>query len=165
MYSKIKIGGHPLHQMIIVYPIAFYTAALICFIVYSFRPDPFWFRVAIVSNGAGIVSALIAALPGFIDWLGIPGHKRAKKVGLVHLVCNVTALILFTINFFLQYQKWNDPQPDVSLAILLTGLGFILTAIAGFLGGSLILNHHVGVSLTDEQKRFEPENGVKNDKD
>lgn len=163
MYSKIKIAGHPVHPMIIAYPVAFYTATLVCFIVYSSNADPFWFKVAVVANGAGILMAVVAALPGFIDWLNIPGTKRAKTVGLNHMLLNVGALILFAINFFMQYPKCNETQPSASSAILLTGLGLILTVIAGFLGWSLIQNHHIGVSLTEEQKRIEPADGVKSD--
>jgi len=163
MYSKVKIAGHPLHAMIVGYPIAFYTAALVAYIVYSVNADPFWFRVGVVANGAGVVMAVVAALPGFIDWLAIPGAKKAKKVGLNHLLFNVSALLLFAVSFFMQWPKWNDAMPEVALAIILTGLGFILTAIAGFLGASLIHNHHVGVSLTEEQKKLEPRDGVKSD--
>jgi uncharacterized membrane protein len=161
MYSKIKIAGHPVHPMLINYPVALYTASVVCYIVYGANTNPFWFKVAVVANGAGVLMAIVAALPGFIDWLAIPGAKKAKKVGLNHMLCNVGALLLFAINFFMQYKKWNEAQPDASPSVLLTVLGLILTVIAGFLGWSLIQNHHVGISLTEEQKRLEPQDGVK----
>jgi len=151
------------HPMIVAYPIAFYTASLVCYLAYASNDNPFWFRVGVVANGAGVVMALVAAIPGFVDWLGIPSEKRAKKVGLNHLLCNVGALLLFAINFFLQYKKWDDPQPDSSPSILLTAAGLILTVTAGFFGWSLIQNHHVGISLTEEQKRLEPKDGVNGD--
>ena len=75
MYSKVKIAGHPIHPMIIAYPVAFYTATLVCFIVYHSNLNVFWFKVAVVANAAGVVMAVVAALPGFIDWLGIPSEK------------------------------------------------------------------------------------------
>ena len=161
MYSKIKIAGHPVHPMIIAYPVAFYTATLVCYIVYHSNSNPFWFKVAVLANAAGVVMAVVAALPGFIDWLNIPNAKRAKKVGLNHMICNVVALLLFGINLYIQCPKWNEIQPDESPSILLSVVGFILTLIAGFLGWSLIQNHHIGISLTEEQKIIEPLDGVK----
>ena len=160
MYSKIKIAGHPVHPMIVVYPIAFYTATVICYLVYGANADPFWFKVAVVANGAGIVMALIAALPGFIDWLAIPAVKKAKRVGMNHMLLNVGALVLFAISFFIQYRKWDDPQPDATTSTILSVVGLSLTVAAGFFGWNLIQKHHVGVSLTEHQEQLEPQDGV-----
>lgn len=82
MYSKIKFAGHPIHPMLVAYPVAFYTATLVCYIVYSSNQNLFWFKVAVVANIAGAV----AAIPGFIDWLFIPSDSRAKKTGLFHMI-------------------------------------------------------------------------------
>jgi uncharacterized membrane protein len=161
MYSKVKIAGHPIHPMLVAFPVAFYTAATVGFISYSVNMNLFCFHVAVTANAAGVIMAVVAALPGFIDWLNIPKEKRAKKVGLNHMLCNVGALLLFGINLALQCPKWNDSQPDAGISILLTVAGLLLTVIAGFLGWSLVQNHHVGVSLTEEQKRMEPMDGVK----
>ena len=161
MYSKIKIAGHPLHVMLVPFPIAFYTASMICYISYSCNLDTFWFKVALVSNYAGVITAAIAALPGFIDWLNIPKIKKAKKTGLMHMLCNVVALLLFAINLYVQCQKWDDAKPDATSAIALTVLGFTLTIIAGFLGWSMVQKHHIGVLLTEEQQKIDPQDGVK----
>jgi uncharacterized membrane protein len=148
MKSKVKILGHPIHPMVVAYPIAFYTSAFVCYIVYNSNGDSFWFKVAVVANIAGVVMAVIAALPGFIDWLFLPGGSGAKRTGLLHMLCNVVALVCFAIPAFTELPKWNDNNPAVGSAIALTGLGLVLTLIAGFLGFNLILKHHVGV---DEQ--------------
>jgi uncharacterized membrane protein len=147
MYSKVKIAGHPIHPMLVAFPVAFYTAALACFIAYAVNGNPFWFRVAFVANVAGVVMAAVAALPGFIDWLNIPADAKAKKTGLVHLCCNVSALLLFGINWWLQCGKWDMETPSPGPAIPLTGLGFILTLVAGFYGWTMVQKHHVGVDV------------------
>ena len=147
MYSKIKIFGHPLHPMLIPFPVAFYTGALVCYIVYSSNHDPFWFKIGYVANLAGIIMAALAALPGFIDWLNIPSDARAKKTGLFHLICNVSALACYGINWYLQCHKWDDAQPTLGPAIILTGIGMALTLVAGFLGWTLVQTHHVGVDI------------------
>jgi uncharacterized membrane protein len=148
MYSRVKIAGHPVHPMLVAYPVAFYTATLVCYIVYSSNNNPFWFKVAIVANIAGVVMAAVAAIPGFIDWLNIPADSRAKKTGLFHLLCNVLALVCFGITALTEYKKWNDINPTPGFAIPLTALGFVLTLAAGFLGWTLVQKHHVGVDVT-----------------
>lgn len=154
MYSKVKIAGHPVHPMLVAYPVAFYTAAVVCYIVYSSNQDPFWFKVAVVANIAGAVMAAVAAVPGFIDWLFIPKDSRAKKTGLFHLVCNVLALALFAIVAFTECKKWDDTNPELGLAIPLTVAGFALTLIAGFLGWTLVQKHHVGVDVEQPVHRL-----------
>jgi uncharacterized membrane protein len=150
MYSKIKIAGHPVHPMLIAYPVAFYTATLLCYIVYQSNHNSFWFKVALVANIAGAIMAAVAALPGFIDWLFIPKDSRAKKTGLFHMVCNVIALGCYGTVALLECHKWDDVNPTLGLAIPLSAFGFILTLIAGFLGWGLVQKHHVGVDPLPE---------------
>lgn len=145
MYSKIKIFGHPIHPMLVAFPVAFYTGALAAFIAYNSNSDPFWFKVGYVANAAGVIMAVVAALPGFIDWLYIPSDSRAKKTGVFHMLCNVTALLLFAANIWMIKDRWDDPAPALGWALILTGLGFVLTLVAGFLGWTLVQKHHVGV--------------------
>jgi uncharacterized membrane protein len=147
MYSKVKIAGHPIHPMLIAYPVAFYTATLVCYIVYNSNQNPFWFKVAVVANIAGAVMAAVAALPGFIDWLFIPKDSRAKKTGLFHMLCNVVALVCFAITAWMECPEWDRSAPALNLAIPLTAVGFLLTLIAGFLGWTLVQKHHVGVDI------------------
>ena len=151
MYSKVKIAGHPIHPMLVAYPVAFYTATLVCYIVYSSNSNPFWFKVAVVANIAGAIMAAVAAIPGFIDWLFIPSGVKAKKTGLSHMICNLLALACFGITAFLECPKWDDANPDLGIAIPVTAVGFILTLVAGFLGWTLVQKHHVGVDPLREE--------------
>src|SRR4051812_20172996 len=114
MYSKVKLFGHPIHPMMVAYPIAFYTAALVCYVVYKYNQEAFWFKVAYVANLAGIIMAAVAALPGFIDWLFIPSNTGAKKTGVFHLICNVIALLLFAGAFFTVKGQWNDRNTSIN---------------------------------------------------
>lgn len=147
MYSKVKIAGHPLHPMLVAYPVAFYTATLVCYLVYNGNANPFWFKVAVLANVAGVVMAALAALPGLIDWLAIPADSRAKKTGLFHMVCNVLALVCFGFAALTEYKKWDDATPSLGAAIPLAAIGFLLTLAAGFLGWTLVQKHHVGVDV------------------
>jgi uncharacterized membrane protein len=154
MYSRVKIAGHPIHPMLIAYPVAFYTAALACYIVYSSNQNPFWFKVAVAANIAGVLMAAFAAIPGFIDWLFIPKDSRAKQTGLFHMLCNVLALVCFAIPAWTECSKWDDTNPSLGLAIPLSVLGFVLTLAAGFLGWTLVQKHHVGVDVDHPAQRL-----------
>jgi uncharacterized membrane protein len=168
LYSKVRVAGHPVHPMLVAFPVAFYTATVISFAVYAGSSDLFWWRMGLLLNAAGVLGAVIAAIPGFIDWAtGIPKGSPAKATGRTHMLLNLGALALFTINLLLQTDRWMDlvqtareggpiTSPDAGLALVLTGLGFLLTGAAGFFGWKLVQTHHVGVDLTEEQRRFEP---------
>jgi uncharacterized membrane protein len=156
MYSKIKIFGHPIHPMLVSYPIAFYAATLVSYLIYAVTGHHFWLRVAIASNVAGVAMAILAAIPGFLDWaLGIPSRTTAKGHGLRHMALNVSALVLFAITLFTYVGDWNGANPSAALAIVLSVLGVVLTMGAGFFGWTLIQEDHVGVRLSPQQAEFE----------
>lgn len=157
MKSKIKIAGHPIHPMLVGFPVALYVAAMVCFIAYALGAESFWFRVGVYANLAGVVTAAVAAIPGFLDWLlAIPAGTPAKSTGVAHMGFNVAALLVFALNVILQWPHRAELLPPVGLSIALTVLGAILTVAAGFLGWKLVQTHHVGVDLTPEQERYEP---------
>src|SRR6185437_9662620 len=96
VYSKIKLAGHPVHPMLVAFPIASYTGTLFGYAVYAANGHQFWLNLAIALNLIGVCSAAAAALPGLADWaFGIPSRSAAKRVGMIHAGLNVTALGLF----------------------------------------------------------------------
>ena len=157
MNSKIKIAGHPVHAMLVGIPVTLYLVSLACFAAHSFGASALWFQIGVYANIAGVIAALVAAVPGFIDWAyGIPLGTAAKSTGFVHMILNVGALVLFALNWLMQWPHRLDPFPATGLSIVLPLLGVLLTLAAGFRGWTLVQTHHVGVDLTPEQERFEP---------
>lgn len=156
-YSKAKLGQHPIHPMLVAYPIAFYTGTFIAYIAYYYNLSPFIFRLGVVLNIAGVISAVLAAIPGIIDWAtGVPRKHPAKKTGLVHMLTNVLALVVFTAVGWIQYAKWDQAVPDMGLsAVVFSGVGLVLTMLGGYLGWEMIGHHHVGVELSPDQARLE----------
>ncbi|MFN2568899.1 MAG: DUF2231 domain-containing protein [Candidatus Dormibacteria bacterium] len=158
MHAKVKLFGHPIHPMLIAYPIAFYTATLVALVIYAVGGDVFWFKVGFAANVAGVAMAVLAALPGFVDWaIGIPGGTPAKSTGWQHMLLNVLALVLFAITLGVHAGQLNDASPEKPLGVILAAVGVIATVLAGFRGWALIQRHHVGIQLTTEQQRLEPE--------
>ncbi|MGX4688442.1 DUF2231 domain-containing protein [Streptomyces sp. JNUCC 63] len=156
MYSKATVAGHPLHPMLIGFPVAFYAGTLAGFAVYAATGHQFWLNLAIALNVVGVGSALLAALPGLVDWaFGIPRGSAAKTVGLAHAGLNVTALVLFAVSLGTHVTHWNGPATGATLGLALTSAGVACTAAAGFLGWMLVQDYHIGIRLTPAQERDE----------
>jgi uncharacterized membrane protein len=155
--TKVNLLGHAVHPMLVAFPVAFYTATLVAFVVAAATRSASWFEFAVVANCAGVIAAILAAIPGFIDWrVAIPKGTQAKKTGRKHALLNGGALVLFAMNAGIQLERWGALRPRYGTAIVLTGIGLALTTAAGFLGWTLVQRHHVGVDLTPEQERLEP---------
>ncbi len=161
MFSKVKIFGHPVHPMLVSFPIALYTATLVAFILKASIKGPFWIKFAIATNVAGVGMALLAAIPGFVDWwIGIPRRSRAKRTGLWHMGFNLAALALFAVTLGIYITDWNGPfRVNVAPGIILAAAGVACTLAAGFFGWTLVQDHHVGVKMTGDQAAPEGETG------
>lgn len=157
MYSKAKLGTHPIHPMLVGFPMTFYPLTLIAFVVYlTASPEIFWFKLAYFSNMAAVATAIITALPGIIDWLfGIPNHTNAKQRGLVHMILNLITLGLFSVNAYFIRDSWNTGNINLGTAITLTAIGSLFLIFAGYYGWEMIGRHKVGVDMTQEQERLQ----------
>jgi uncharacterized membrane protein len=97
-----------------------------------------------------------------IDWaFGIPRRSDAKKMGLLHMALNVAALTAFFISAIVASNRWDEVLPPSGTNLALSAIGVLLTVPAGFLGWSLVQDHHVGVELSPEQERLEPVLGAR----
>jgi uncharacterized membrane protein len=156
MYSKAKIGGHPIHPKLVAFPITFYCLTFVGFVVYQLRPDVFWFKLAYFSNFAAIFFALIAAVPGFIDLVfGIPNGTAAKKHGLIHMTLNLMTLGIFSANAYLIWDHWDQPLVGIGTNLLLTAFGAVILMAAAYYGWGMIGYHKVGVDMSKEQERLQ----------
>lgn len=156
MYSKVKILGRAVHPMLVSFPIVFNTAAFVCFCLFQSTENLFWYRVAYMTNFAGVVAAVFAAIPGAIDlYVGVPKDTPAKKRGMIHAALNSASLVLFAINLFLIWGTFNAQVLPNITNVLLTGLGFGLTVVAAYHGYTLVAKNKVGVDLTPEQEKIE----------
>ncbi len=158
MYSRLKIFGHPIHPMLVAYPIALYTSTLVAYLIYIVGHDTFWFKVAVVANIAGIVMAAVTALPGFLDWaIGVPNASPAKAHGLTHMLLNVAALLLFVVNAILHTGQFLSAAPEGAWGFVLALIGVGCTVAAGFFGWTMVQTDHIGVDLSPEQQRLDRE--------
>ncbi len=142
MESKAKLLGHPIHPMLIVFPLGLLATAVIFDIITLATGELRWTEVAFYMIGAGIIGGLLAAIFGLIDYLAIPNGTRAKRVGVAHGLGNVIVLLLFAGSWAL---RWNDPAYPGTLAFTLGILGVLLALVTGWLGGELVDRLGVGV--------------------
>jgi uncharacterized membrane protein len=128
MYSKIKSMGHPLHLMLVNFPIGLLTTSVIFDILHWVTGNGFWSEIAFWMITAGGISGLLAAGVGTIDWTGIPSVTHARRVGVWHGVGNGVVLAVFLVSWLL---RLNAPGNPSVVAYILSFLG------AALLGGTV----------------------------
>jgi uncharacterized membrane protein len=143
MESKAKLAGHPIHQMLIVFPLGLLAASLGFDAGYFVTNNPEFTTVAFWLIAAGIIGGLLAAVFGAIDWWAIPRKTRAKAIGLWHGLGNVVVVALFAITWWLRYSTAGYIPSGG--AILASCLAVLLALITGWLGGELVDRLGVGV--------------------
>jgi len=142
MPSRAKLFGHPIHPILIVFPLGLFAMAVIFDIVQLVTGNPNLSLAAYYMIGAGIITGLLAAVFGLIDWTGIVPQSRARSIGVLHGLGNVVVVLLFAISWWLR--KPNPVTPSGG-ALTASYLGVLLGLVTGWLGGELVFRHGVGV--------------------
>lgn len=142
MESKVKLAGHPIHPMLIVFPLGLLATSLIFDIVHWITGNGFFSVVAFWMIAAGVIGALLAAIFGLIDWLALPSGTRAKRIGLWHGGGNVVIVVLFIVSWLIRLNAQSNPNV---VAYILSVVGVVLALFTGWLGGELVDRLGVGV--------------------
>jgi uncharacterized membrane protein len=141
--SPLKILGHPLHPMLIVFPLGLLSIGVLFDLVYLVTGTELFAQIAFWNIAAGIIGGLVAAVFGLIDWLAIPQGTRAKRIGLIHGVGNAAIVVLFIWSWLLRLPE-AAYAPDL-LPFLLGLVGVVLALGTAWLGGELVYRLRVGV--------------------
>lgn len=142
MKSKASIKSHPLHPMLIAFPVAFLTGAFIFDILWLFTWNDGLWQTGHYLLSAGIISALVAAVPGIIDYFGVvPPKSSARKRGAIHGLLNITHVIIFSLAWWLK----RDAETSRNLVLVLEAAGVAILGVAGWLGGTLVYRNQIGV--------------------
>jgi uncharacterized membrane protein len=147
MSTPASIHRHPIHPMLIVFPLGLWIFAFICYVVYLANDEASWRGASLYAMAGGIIGAVLAAVPGLIDLLTLR-RSRVWTTGVSHMIANVTALILFIIAFAIGISR---AGPSVA-TLVLSILGLIAVGIGGWLGGALVYEHGVGVQSKQPQE-------------
>lgn len=144
METKFKLLGHPVHPMLIVFPLGLLSTAVVFDLLYLFTGNGELAIFSFWAIAAGVVGGLIAALFGLWDWLAIPADTRARSVGRLHGGGNVVVVGLFAASWLL---RLDDPTylPESILPLILGLLGAALALFTAWLGGELVYRLRVAV--------------------
>jgi uncharacterized membrane protein len=143
MQSRVKVLGHPVHQMLIPIPAGLFIVGAILDVVQQFA-DTAWIPTVTYWNiMIGIGTALLAAIFGAADWAQIPKGTRAKRIGAVHGIGNVLAVVVFGLAIAMRRDNLNHEVG--SAALTLEVIGFLMLGVTAWLGGELVDRLGVGV--------------------
>ena len=149
MTTRVSIAGHPVHAMLVPIPIGLWIFSLVADFVFISTGDPRWAAAAFFTLGGGIIGALLAALPGLVDLIGLR-DSRAQRIGVYHLVLNLAIVAVQAANFWLRMDEGgSDVLPR---AISIVAVAALIAS--GWLGGHLV--HVLGVTQpqnADEAER------------
>jgi uncharacterized membrane protein/nitrite reductase/ring-hydroxylating ferredoxin subunit len=142
MKSKANFKGHPLHPILVSFPIAFLTGSFLFDLAAWLFDHPQLSQTAYWIQIAGVGLGLVAAVPGFIDYLyTVPPKSTGKKRATQHALTNVTNLVLFTGIWL--YRR--DPASSQYIIMGLELIGLVLLSVAGWMGGTLVFRNQIGV--------------------
>ena len=144
--------GHPIHPLLVTVPIGAWVASFVFDVASraasgddatALAHGAYWLI------GIGVLGALVAAVFGVIDLLGIPRGTRAFITGLTHLVLNVTVVVLFAVSFLIRRADDSYDSPTSIGMIVLSAVALALLAVSGWLGGRL--TYRFGVRVAEER--------------
>ena len=135
MESRAKLFGHSIHAMLITFPIGLFVTAIVFDIVHLVSSRGQWTLIRYLMIIAGIIGGLVAAVFGFVDFLGIPASTRPTRVGAIHGIRNVVLVVLFGISVWFRY---DTPEQPPTIAFVLSFLEVALASVTAWLGGELL---------------------------
>jgi uncharacterized membrane protein len=141
--STAQIAGHPLHPMLIPFPVAFLVATLVCDLLFWNSGNAAWSTASLYLLGAALVMAALAALAGLTDFLG---DRRIRRLSAAwhHMAGNVVVVLLSLWNWYRRYEAGDAAVLPTGLLISL--IVVLLLLYTGWRGWEMVYRHRVGVS-------------------
>lgn len=145
-HSTAKIGDHPIHPMLIPFPIVCFILTFAADIGYSRTTNAFWATSSKWLLAIGLVMAALAAVAGLTDYIG-DSQLRSSSDALKHMLANVTAVILEVVNLALRI---GHSDFIASTGVYISGIVVLILLYSGWKGGDLVFRSGVGVRPTSE---------------
>lgn len=142
MEARAKLLGHPIHQMLVVFPLGLLAVGVVFDLVYFGTDNPTFAIVSYWMLVSGLIGGLLAAPFGLVDWYAIPARTRAKRVGAMHGMGNLVVLLLFLASVLLRTDSLAAPP---TAAYVCSFAGALLATITAWLGGELVDRLGIGV--------------------
>lgn len=143
MESRVKLLGHPIHPMLIVFPLGLLATGVLFDILYVISGNADLATFSYYALIVGVVGGLLAAVFGLLDWLKIPKDTRARRIGALHGSGNAVVTGLFALSLL---ARWGNPAfLPATLPLILGLLGAVLALFTAWLGGELVYRLRVAV--------------------
>ena len=139
--STAVVGGHPIHPMLVPFPIVCFVGAFVTDLFFVYGAGPGWAMASRWLLGFGLITAAFAAAAGLADFMG-DDRVRSLGTALKHMIANVTAVVVAAINLLIRV---TTPDTEASIGVFLSGLTVLILLYSGWLGGHLVYVHRVGV--------------------
>lgn len=148
--SRMAIAGHPIHPVLIHFPVAALIGVIATDATYLFTNDDFWARAGLWLTIVGVVGGWVSGTAGLIDLVVVPRIRRLITAWC-HAIFAVMLLSLATLNLLLRI---GDPAAQIlPWGMLVSLMSGGLIAITGFLGGMLVYEYAVGVDIEEATKK------------
>ncbi len=145
MSSPASIKKHPVHPMLVGFPIGLWVFALVCDVVHTASGNAVWQTVATYCVAGGIVGAILAAVPGLIDYFSID-EVEMKRIANLHLAVNLGAVVIFATNLWLRFRLPVDSYVPLSLSVV----GVLAIGFGGWLGGEMVYVKGMAVEAVEK---------------
>ena len=141
MASRASIARHPIHPALVALPIGMWIFAFVCDVAYHAGAHlPFWKDAAFYAMVGGLVTALVAAVPGLLDYATIV-DRRVRRIGTFHMGLNLVVVALYAVNLWMRRYA----APDDTTPVWLSLGSLVLLSVSGWLGGELVFVHGMAV--------------------
>lgn len=146
--SVIAIAGHPIHAMLISFPVAFLLGGLASDVAYWWTGDPFWARMSLWIIGAGFVMGSFASIAGTLDFLLVKEIRR-HVTSWSHFIAAIMLVSLAAANWWLRV---SDPEEMLlPWGLFMSGVTALSLSTVGWFGGKLVFHHNVGSDNSDDE--------------
>jgi uncharacterized membrane protein len=125
--------------MLVVVPLGLWIAALAFDIAATLTGNALWRTVGFWNIVGGIIGALVAAVPGFVDYRGLQG--RAGRIATWHMILNLGAVALFAVNAYVRTRVGLESAWPLTLSVV----GVVGVLVSGWLGGEMVYVERIGV--------------------
>ena len=141
--STASIARHPIHPMLVPFPITCFVGTLLTDIAYWRTAEMMWANFSSWLVSAGVVAGFIAAIAGLIDFIGDRSIRRTRPAW-PHVIGNVVVMVIAIVNMFVHTRDaWTSVVP---WGLTLSAVTVLLLLFTGWMGWSMVYRHRVGVS-------------------
>lgn len=145
MKSRAALGNHPLHPAVVSLPIGAFFLAFVADVTHALTKNPLCYQVAYFAIFVGLVTALLAAVLGFIDYLGVTMSAAGRRLATIHMRLNLAAVALYAVSWVLRRDEAALGTPRWPIALGLAVLPFVMLGVSGWIGGKMTFEHKIGV--------------------